>query len=34
MTFEIAPWRYRGRALYFVEAALRCERSRKIGNSI
>jgi hypothetical protein len=34
MTSEFAPARYRGRALYFSEAALRGERSRKIGNPI
>jgi hypothetical protein len=34
MTSEVAPSRYRGRALYFVETALRRERSRKTGNSI
>jgi hypothetical protein len=34
MTSEVAPWRYRSTALYFVETALRGERSRKTGNSI
>ena len=31
---EIAPSRYRGGALYIVEAALCCDRNRNIGNSI
>src|ERR1700734_47615 len=31
---KLLPSRYRGRALYFVEAVPRCYRSRKIGNSI
>jgi hypothetical protein len=34
MTSELASSRCRGRALYFVETALRGGRRRKIGNSI
>jgi hypothetical protein len=34
MTSEVAPSRYRGGALYFVETALRGDPSRKIGDSI
>jgi hypothetical protein len=34
MNSEVAPSRYRGMAFHFVEAALRGDRSRKIGISI